>query len=517
MRNRLLVVVLVLASLMAACSPAATPVAAPAAAQPTEPPAAVATQPAPPTATAPAQPTALPSAPFPTGRFEGNGQSAQYNPDGTFEYYTGASKTDPVFIGTYSVNGNLITTENPNETDPKCQGPATYQWQYADNKLTFTPTGEDACRGRREANADTYTYNPTYLPELRISAMDYSYRAPLKVRSGWTRVVLTNKGTEPHHVQFLRLNDGVTVDQFEAALQQGEGPALAMTQQVGGVGAIHPGGTASAVIDLAPGEYVLLCLIPSPSDHTAHHTKGMIRGLTVQDADGHGVEPTAGLTVDLKDFVFDMPGTLAAGPLTVQVLNNGPEPHEFNILQLAEGKTAGDVMAFLTGEAGGPPPFTPVGGMNGLDAGVTGYAELDLTPGQYVAICNIPSPKAEGHPHFALGMIKEFTVESATSSNFPTGKFIKSGTTNYGLMFNPDGTFWVFDGDNIFVHGTYQVAGNVFTETSNDGGCKTNVDFTYTFDGTKLTLSYAGNPDDDMDCTGRHADFNNVTYTLAQG
>jgi hypothetical protein len=41
---------------------------------------------------------------------------------------------------------------------------------------------------------------------------------------------------------------------------------------------------------------------------------------------------------------------------------------------------------------------------------VTGYAEVNLVPGKYVAICNIPSPKAEGHPHFTLGMIKEFTV-----------------------------------------------------------------------------------------------------------
>ncbi len=103
-----------------------------------------------------------------------------------------------------------------------------------------------------------------------------------------------------------------------------------------------------------------------------------------------------------------------------------------------------------------------------------------------------------------------------TSAPFPTGKFIKSGTTNYGLMFNSDGTFWVFDGDNIFVHGTYKAEGNVFTETSNDSGCETNVSFTYTFDGTNLTFKYAGNPDEDVGCSGRHTDFNNVTYTLSK-
>jgi hypothetical protein len=108
-----------------------------------------------------------------------------------------------------------------------------------------------------------------------------------------------------------------------------------------------------------------------------------------------------------------------------------------------------------------------------------------------------------------------YTLADAGKANFPTGKFIKAGTTDYGLLFNADGTFSAFEGSNTFVHATYSVDGNIFTETSNDGGCKTNVSFTYTFDGTHLTFNYVGNPDDDAACDGRHADFNNVTYTLA--
>lgn len=105
---------------------------------------------------------------------------------------------------------------------------------------------------------------------------------------------------------------------------------------------------------------------------------------------------------------------------------------------------------------------------------------------------------------------------SAETSNFPTGKFIKSGGTDYGLNFNPDGTFSVFQGETTYVTGTYKVDGSVFTETSNDGGCDTNVSFNYTFDGSKLTFSYVGNPEKDASCTGRYADFNNVTYTLSK-
>jgi hypothetical protein len=104
----------------------------------------------------------------------------------------------------------------------------------------------------------------------------------------------------------------------------------------------------------------------------------------------------------------------------------------------------------------------------------------------------------------------------AEAADFPTGKFIKSGETDYGLKFNPDNTFAVFQGETTYVTGTFKVNGDVFTETSNDGGCDTNVSFHYTFDGSKLTFSYVGDPQKDASCTGRHVDFNNVTYTLSK-
>jgi hypothetical protein len=384
------------------------------------------------------------------------------------------------------------------------------------NSATVAPPPSEPARPPTVAPTHTPSPPATTLPEIKVNAADYSYTAPETISAGWVRVLLSNSGTEPHHVQFLRLNNGVTVEQFEQALKQAEGPALAMTKQVGGVGAIHPGGTASAIVNLPAGEYVILCLIPSASDHVAHHAKGMIKSLKVEAGENAATEPTASLDVRLQDYSFNMPESLPAGATTIKVTNDGPEPHEFNILRLEKGKTAADVLAFLSGAAGGPPPFAPVGGMNGLDVGVTGYAELNLEPGKYVAICNIPSPKAEGHPHFMLGMIKEFSVGNASAAAFPIGKFIKSGTTDYGLVFNADGTFSVFEGDTTFVHGTYSAAGNIFTETSNDGGCDTNKNFTYTFDGTHLTINYAGNPAADADCTGRHQDFNNVTYTFAK-
>jgi hypothetical protein len=121
-----------------------------------------------------------------------------------------------------------------------------------------------------------------------------------------------------------------------------------------------------------------------------------------------------------------------------------------------------------------------------------------------------------------LGLILLSLLLAACSSpkaaNFPTGKFIKSGASSHGLIFNKDGTFSVFEGGTTLVTGTYTVDGDTYTEESNDAGC-TDVPrtFKYAFDGTSLTFSYVGNPAEDT-CGGggRRADFDNVTYTLSE-
>ena len=102
------------------------------------------------------------------------------------------------------------------------------------------------------------------------------------------------------------------------------------------------------------------------------------------------------------------------------------------------------------------------------------------------------------------------------ASKFPTGKFIKDKSMNYGLEFKADGTFSVFSGGTTLITGTYTADGKTFTETGNTGGCVSPMEFTYTFDGTNLTFNYVGNPEDDASCGGRKADFDNQTYVLSK-
>lgn len=247
------------------------------------------------------------------------------------------------------------------------------------------------------------------IPEVAINAGDFSYTAPDSINAGWARIKLTNTGQEPHHVQFLRLNDGVTLAQFQDALKNGPGPALAVSKEMGGVGAIGANLTAQAILNLQAGEYVILCFVESPSDHLPHLAKGMIKPISVKASGASATEPVATATLKLKDYQFEMTDVLPAGKNVIKVINEGKEGHEWNILQLADGKTVQDVARFMA-KPDGPPPFFPVGGMNGLAPGGVGYVEFDFKPGKYVAICHIPEPNS-GKAHSELGMIKEFTVK----------------------------------------------------------------------------------------------------------
>jgi hypothetical protein len=114
------------------------------------------------------------------------------------------------------------------------------------------------------------------------------------------------------------------------------------------------------------------------------------------------------------------------------------------------------------------------------------------------------------------GDFNNVTYTRSVEASFPIGKFIKSGTTDYGMMFNDDGTFSVFQGSNTFVQATYSVDGDTFTIETNENGCPdVPRSFKYMFDGTNLTFNYVGDPAGDP-CTARRGDFNNVTYSLVK-
>jgi len=259
------------------------------------------------------------------------------------------------------------------------------------------------------ASAGTETATAAQIPEITIKAADYSFEAPDQIEAGLVTVNLVNDGQESHHAQIVRLNDGVTLEQFQTALQEGEAAVFPLIAFVGGPGLVDPGLQSQVTLDLSPGQYVLLCFIPS-HDGVPHLAKGMVRPLEVVAGANQAqeIDVRADAVVKLVDFSFVLPAEIKAGRQIWQIDNEGPQPHEIMLIKLADSKTIADVQAFMQSPQG-TPPFSQIGGFQAIQAGESGWLNLNLTPGEYLAICHIPDP-VSGRPHSELGMVMPFTV-----------------------------------------------------------------------------------------------------------
>ena len=245
---------------------------------------------------------------------------------------------------------------------------------------------------------------------VHVVGSDFAFEAPDTLPAGLTTFHLMNSGKELHQVMLLRLAAGQSMADLQKDLQKmnPQAPPPPDLQVVGGPNPAPPGGTAEATVELTPGQYVLLCSIPSP-DGKPHMMKGMMRALTVTASDAPVKEPVPDVTVTLSEYKFAPSVPLTAGHHVIKVENAGTQWHEMVFIKLAPGKTIQDVARW--GEKPeGPPPGTPVNGASPMAARQVNFVEVDLTPGEYGFICFLPDTR-NNKPHLVLGMIQQFTVK----------------------------------------------------------------------------------------------------------
>ena len=119
--------------------------------------------------------------------------------------------------------------------------------------------------------------------------------------------------------------------------------------------------------------------------------------------------PTAVADIVMQDFSFTLPVQGLGMPGTYRFVNNGAEAHEFVVMRIDDGKTIDRCDPVPAGGLQGDKPITFAGGSGGVEPGQTGFVDLALSPGQYVAMCFITDPASHKH-HAELGMIAPFTV-----------------------------------------------------------------------------------------------------------
>lgn len=269
-----------------------------------------------------------------------------------------------------------------------------------------------ACTQNAVNNSSTATLKrQSSSTAVTITAMDSSYDLPQSVSAGLVDITLVNSGSELHQAGLVRLNTGVTFEQFQAMLKQ---KGLLVMRQLGtlmgGPNITAPGKSSEVILDLPAGQYVVLSAVLSKNG-VRQYLEGLITSLTVTGSSNTDQvqAPSATGEAVLKSFSIQLPASIASGPINWKVTNSGQEPYEMNVLKLAPGKTAQDAVAFYT-QPSGPPPFANLGGMSAISPGRSGWVKLNLAAGNYVAL-SLVFDRATGKAQYLLGMITSFSVQ----------------------------------------------------------------------------------------------------------
>ena len=242
---------------------------------------------------------------------------------------------------------------------------------------------------------------------VTFTAKEFAFEGPDSIPAGLTAIQINAVGKEMHHASLIKLEEGKTFADLQAAFKAG-GPPPTWAVAYGGVNPPAPGGSTTAMQVLDPGNYAVVCFVES-ADHVPHMAKGMMKALTVTATPNENTtEPASDVTLTLNDYSFTLSKPLVAGKQMIRVENAAAQPHEVVLLQLAPGKTIEDVGKWVF-DMKGPPPGKPIGGIPGFMKGKNSYFEANLEPGDYGMICFIPDAK-DGKPHAAHGMTQQFKI-----------------------------------------------------------------------------------------------------------
>ena len=272
--------------------------------------------------------------------------------------------------------------------------------------------------------------------EIVTNVMDFVTKDT--VPSGWNTFKYINKSNEPHFILF----DDYPEDKGAEDAQAEVGPAFDKGMKLinegkmeeamqafgelpewfgeivftGGSGLISPGEENTFTLKLRPGNYIIECYVKM-ANGVFHTSMGMTKEIWVENKDSGLKPPNANVNLTISSTEgITYNGDIKSGKTIFQVdykdqiVHENFVGHDINLVRLNENANLDNLEAWMnwatpTGlMTPAPQGITFMGGTNDAPAGSTQYFEVDLSPGNYAFISEVPNSKAKG-------MLKTFKVE----------------------------------------------------------------------------------------------------------
>lgn len=195
---------------------------------------------------------------------------------------------------------------------------------------------------------------------------------------------------------------------------------------MGGPGFTAAGTTSETTVHLEPGEYIVECYVKN-EEEVFHSYIGMLEHISVTDeaSDAEEPEPSNTLTISSTEGIqVDQP--LTEGSHTIEIFFKDQESyahlqgHNVQLVRLND-KENEELLSNLTTWMDWRQPGSLVdrapegaefmGGTMEMTKGGTAYFHMDLTPGDYAWIAEIPDPADHN-------MLKTFTITEESDSGY---------------------------------------------------------------------------------------------------
>ena len=296
-----------------------------------------------------------------------------------------------------------------------------------------TPSADEQSAPQSEIESDALAPTDGAANLVEIRAVGMTLEGPSQIPSGWTTLRFVNASDMIHFAIVDVPPAGVVMGEFAKAMNTfqsamdainkddvdgmnaafGQFPAwMGDLGRMGGPGFLSPGLTGETTVFLEPGTYIIECYVKSNGVfHTTSPSEeqlGMMLEVTVTDETTDAVAPTSNATVSISNDGFAITeGTLQAGAniIAVEFAEQQIFPsvvgNDLHVMRVTNGDSIPMASAWLNWmEKAGledPAPVTFLGGVNDMPAGSTAYLHIDLEPGTYAFIAEVPDPLSTGH------------------------------------------------------------------------------------------------------------------------
>jgi uncharacterized cupredoxin-like copper-binding protein len=115
--------------------------------------------------------------------------------------------------------------------------------------------------------------------DVVMKLVDYDFQLSKPITAGRHTIRIENAGPQVHEVVIVKLDSGKEPMDFAKWGEKMVGKPPGTLH--GGVSGLMPGGKAFVEVDLAPGEYGLICFVPDSKDGKGHYRHGMAKKVTV--------------------------------------------------------------------------------------------------------------------------------------------------------------------------------------------------------------------------------------------